>query len=168
MVRDVVRLPATVLKQPTAEVDARHPAIVALAEDLVATMYASPGCVGLAANQIGIPFRVFCLDVTGHRKARSCHGLVVLANPALVLAGDPEMAREGCLSVPDLTGNVARPGHVVVQGHEPGSGRLRTVEADAIEARALLHEIDHLDGYVFLDRVASAKHDVFARKRYLS
>lgn len=166
MIRPTVRLPAHVLKQRCAEVDPRDPRVVALADDLVETMYASPGCVGLAANQVGVAQRVFCLDVTGHRKARSCHGLLVLANPVLVLAGEPEMAREGCLSVPDLTGNVVRAAHVVVTGAEPGTGRTRTVEADAIEARGLLHEIDHLDGYVFLDRVASAKHDVFARKRY--
>lgn len=164
MIRDVVRLPHAVLKTPTVEVDPR--AVAGLAVDLVETMYDSPGCVGLAANQVGENVRVFCLDVTGHKKARSCHGLVVLANPSLVLAGSPEMAREGCLSVPDLTGNVVRAGHVVVQGYEPGTGRRRTVEADGIEARCLLHEIDHLDGLVFLDRVASAKHDVFARKRY--
>ncbi len=166
MIRDVVRLPAAVLKQRTAEVDPRDPDVVDLAHDLVETMHASPGCVGLAANQVGVGQRVFCLDVTGHRKARSCHGLVVLANPVLVLAGAPEVAREGCLSVPDLTGNVVRAGHVVVQGYEPGTARLRTVEADAVEARGLLHEIDHLDGLVFLDRVTSAKHDVFQRKRY--
>lgn len=166
MIRDVVRLPAAGLKQRTAEVDPHDPAVVTLAADLVETMYASPGCVGLAANQVGVAQRVFCLDVTGHRKARSCHGLVVLANPVLVLAAAPELAREGCLSVPDLTGNVVRAGHVVVQGHEPGTGGLRTVEADAIEARGLLHEIDHLDGLVFLDRVASAKHDVFPRRTY--
>jgi peptide deformylase len=166
VIREAVRLPAAVLKQRAAEVDPTDPDVVALADDLVETMYASPGCVGLAANQVGVSRRVFCLDVTGHKKARSCHGLLVLANPVLVLSGAPELAREGCLSVPDLTGNVVRAGHVVVQGYEPGSGRLRTVEADAIEARGLLHEIDHLDGLVFLDRVASAKHDVFARKRY--
>lgn len=166
MIRDVVRLPHAVLKARTDEVDPRDPQVVALAADLVETMYGSPGCVGLAANQVGQDVRLFCMDVTGHKKARSCHGLVVLANPSLVLAGSPEMAREGCLSVPDLTGNVVRAGHVVVQGYEPGTARRRTVEADGIEARCLLHEIDHLDGLVFLDRVASAKHDVFARKRY--
>lgn len=166
MIHPVVRLPHPVLKARTTEVDPRDPAVARLAADLVETMYDSPGCVGLAANQAGESARLFCMDVTGHKKARSCHGLVILANPLVVFSGAPEMAREGCLSVPDLTGNVVRAGHVVVQGYEPGTGRRRTVEADGIEARCLLHEIDHLDGLVFLDRVASAKHDVFARKRY--
>jgi peptide deformylase len=146
-------------------VDPTGRAVVALAADLVATMRASPACVGLAANQIGVPSRVFCVDVTGHRHARSCAGLVVLANPVLVEATDPVLAREGCLSVPDLTGNVARATRVVIRGHEPGTGREITVTADAIEARALLHELDHLDGLLFLDRVAG-RADVFARKRY--
>jgi peptide deformylase len=128
-------------------------------------MRASPACVGLAANQVGVPLRVFAMDVTGHRHTRSCAGLVVLANPVVVSATSPVVAREGCLSVPDLTGNVARATEVVVSGAEPGTGRTVTVTADAIEARALLHEIDHLDGLLFLDRVVG-KADVFARKRY--
>jgi peptide deformylase len=166
VVRDVVRLPAAALKQPAAEVDPADPSVVALADDLVETMRVSPACVGLAANQVGDARRVFCLDVTGHRKAATCHGLVVLANPVVVDASGPEVAREGCMSVPDLTGNVARAFRVTVRGYVPGSGALRTVEADAIEARALLHEIDHLDGLLFLDRVVSAHHDVFPRKTY--
>ena len=165
MVRDVVRLPSPVLKQRAAEVDPADPSVVALAADLVETMRASPACVGLAANQVGDARRVFCLDVTGHRKAGTCHGLVVLANPVVLDTLGPEVAREGCMSVPDLTGNVARPFRVVVRGYVPGSGEVLTVSADAIEARALLHEIDHLDGLLFLDRV-SASHDVFPRRRY--
>lgn len=128
-------------------------------------MHASPACVGLAANQVGVALRVFCMDVTGHRHANSCAGLVVLANPVVISATGPVVAREGCLSVPDLTGNVARAGSVTVEGDEPGTGRRVTVTADAIEARALLHEIDHLDGLLFLDRV-TGKADVFARRRY--
>jgi peptide deformylase len=139
--------------------------VLRLCHDLVATMHASPGCVGLAAPQVGVGARAFCLDVTGHRKARSCHGLVVMVNPELVAADDTHLAREGCLSVPDLTGDVARPRSVVVRGQVPGSGDEVTVEADAFEARAFCHELDHLDGQLFLDRVAGA-HALFARKRY--
>ena len=166
MIRDVVKLPDAVLKRPSVDVDPDAEDVIRLAGDLVDTMRASPGCVGLAAPQVGVSWRLFCLDVTAHRHARSCHGLVVLANPRLVATGAPGSAREGCLSVPDLTGNVARPATVVVQGLEPGTGRVRVVEADAIEARGLLHELDHLDGLLFLDRVASLRDDVFARRRY--
>lgn len=166
MIREVRRLPDHVLKQPALPVDPADPQVVALAEDLVDTMRVSPGCVGLAAPQIGVSLRVFVMDVNGHRKARSCAGLVVLANPVLVAADDPRVAREGCLSVPDFTGDVRRPFVVTMTGVAPGTGDPVTVEADAIEARALLHELDHLDGLLFLDRVGGP-HAVFDRKRYL-
>ena len=165
-VRPVVRLPHPVLVAVSAPTDPDDSKLADLAVDLVDTMRVSPGCVGLAAPQIAVGLRVFSMDVTGHRKARSCAGLVVLADPEIVTATDPEVAREGCMSVPDLTGNVARATRVVVRGTDLLDGGTREVEADAIEARALLHEIDHLDGLVFLDRVRSARHDVFARKTY--
>jgi peptide deformylase len=164
-IRPVLRLPDPILKERAAEVDDVHdPRVQQLCADLVDTMRASPACVGLAANQIGVGQRAFVVDVTGHRKARSCHGTVVLVNPVLVVAGDPDLAREGCMSVPDLTGDVARATHVVVRGITP-AGDERTIEADAFEARAFLHELDHLDGRVFLDRVASHE-SVFRRRVY--
>lgn len=166
MIRPVVALPHAVLVARSVETDPADAALADLATDLVDTMRVSPGCVGLAAPQIAVGLRVFAMDVTGHKKAKSCSGLVVLADPVIVDATDPEVAREGCMSVPDLTGNVARATRVVVRGTDLLAGGLRDIEADAIEARALLHEIDHLDGLVFLDRVRSARHDVFARKRY--
>ena len=119
----------------------------------------------MAAPQIGVGLRAFCMDVTGHPKAGSCAGLVVLFDPRVVAAGAPAVAREGCMSVPDLTGNVARPATVAVEGTTP-EGTTRLVEADAIEALALLHELDHLDGLLFLDRVTSAATDLFRRRRY--
>ncbi|MDX6257751.1 MAG: peptide deformylase [Frankiales bacterium] len=165
-VREVVLAPERVLSRPSADVDPCDPSVVGLAADLVATMYAHPGCVGLAAPQVGDGRRVFCLDVTGHPKARTSAGLVVLANPELVSGEGPKVGREGCQSVPDLTGDVARFRRVVVRGAVPGTGELRTYEADAFEARAFQHELDHLAGMLFLDRVAGA-HAIFPRKRYL-
>ena len=165
MIRDVVRLPHPALKVPAVAADPRDPAVVAFAADLVETMRASPACVGLAANQVGDPRHVFCMDVTGHPKARSCHGLVVLVNAAVVATERPERAREGCLSVPDFTGDVTRPARVVVRGLVPGTGEPYDVDADGIEARCLLHELDHLAGLLFLDRVDSP-HAVFPRRRY--
>jgi peptide deformylase len=163
--RPVLRLPAPVLKERAIEVaDVHEPAVQQLCVDLVDTMLASPACVGLAANQIGVGLRVFVVDVSGHRKARSCSGTVVLVNPVLVRADAPDLAREGCMSVPDLTGDVARAARVVLTGLTP-MGDVRTIEADAFEARALLHELDHLDGLVFLDRVASHE-SVFRRRVY--
>jgi peptide deformylase len=164
-VRPVVRLPDHVLKRVADPVTDIGPDEKALAADLLDTMFGSPHCVGVAAPQIGVSVRAFCVDVTGHKKADSCHGPFVLFNPVLILARHLELAREGCLSVPDLTGNVARATEVVVRGLTP-EGSTIVVEANAFEARALQHELDHLDGLLFLDRVGSLSTDVFRRKRY--
>ena len=160
----MLALPDPFLQRPSAPVGTVDDAALALATDLLDTMRARPACVGLAAPQIGVGLRAFAVDVTGHRKARSCHGEFVLFDPELVSAEAPALAREGCLSIPDLTGDVARATSVVIRGTGvDGAGRI--IEADAFEARALLHELDHLDGFLFLDRVASA-HSVYRRKVY--
>ena len=160
----MLRLPEPVLKrrsQPVGEID---PAALQLATDLVDTMRASPACVGLAAPQIGVALRAFAVDVTGHPKAHSCHGEVVLFDPEVLLAHGTVHGREGCMSVPDLTGDVSRAETVVVRGLAP-DGTERVLEADAFEARAVQHELDHLDGMLFLDRITSAD-AVFRRKVY--
>ena len=153
------------LSTPAEAVDPRDPAVVLLAEQMVHLMRTSPACVGVAAPQVGRGVRLFVLDVAGARRVSSYAGLVLLCNPELVEADGRELRREGCLSVPDLTGDVARATRVVVRGAVPGSGELRELSADAFEARALQHEMDHLDGRLFLDRVAGP-HAVFARTRY--
>ena len=163
-VRPVVELPARVLQEPTTPIEAIDDDVCMLLDDLVDTMRSSPACVGLAANQIGDGRRACVVDITGHKKARSQHGLLVLVNPILIEAGPSELAREGCMSVPDLTGDVSRPSVVVVRALDRAGAEV-TIEADAFEARALLHEIDHLDGKVFLDRVASHA-AVFRRRVY--
>ncbi len=142
------------------------PEVVALAADLLATQRSSPGCVGLAAPQVGVGVRLFSLDVTGHAKTRTCHGPLVLANASILTASRWERAREGCLSVPDLTGDVKRATRLRLRGVVPGTGVEVEVETDAFEARAFQHEIDHLDGLLFLDRVAGA-HALHARQVYL-
>ncbi|MDQ1395808.1 MAG: peptide deformylase [Acidimicrobiaceae bacterium] len=164
MIRPVLSLPDPVLKRPADPVGRVDDSARALAVDLVDTMRASPACVGLAAPQIGVGRRAFVVDVTGHRKARSCHGEVVLFDPEILLAHGPVVAREGCMSVPDLTGDVARATRLVVRGISPDGGE-RVLQVDAFEARAVLHEIDHLDGLLFLDRVVSTA-AVFHRKVY--
>ena len=165
-VRPVVRAPSPVLSAPAAPVDPADPEVLALAADLVATMRVSPGCVGLAAPQVGVAAKVFCVDVSGHPKAATAHGTFVLCNARVLAASRWQKAREGCMSVPDLTGDVRRAGRLVVTGELPGDGTAVEVETDAFEARALQHEIDHCDGLLFLDRVGGA-HAVFARKTYL-
>jgi peptide deformylase len=156
--------PDPVLARRAREIDPRAPGVIALAEELVTTMRSSPGCVGLAAPQIGESVRMFAIDVTGHRKAKSCAGLVVMVNPRIVQRSEDVIMREGCLSVPELTGDVARAARVVVEGFVPGSATLVQLIADGIEARCLQHEIDHLDGFLFVDRVADPQNQLFARK----
>lgn len=156
VVRSVVTAPDPVLSTRCDEVDPTAADVVRLAADLLATMDVSPGCVGLAANQVGVGWRVFCLDVSQHPKTRTCHGRYVLVNPKVEQASRNEKAREGCMSVPDFTGDVKRATRLRVTGQLPVTGEFVTVVTDAFEARAIQHEIDHLDGLVFLDRVMSA------------
>lgn len=163
-VRPVLTLPHPVLTTPAAPVGRIDAAARELGTDLLDTMRVSPGCVGLAAPQIGVGLRAFSVDVTGHRKARSCHGAFVLFDPEIVSAQDPERAREGCMSVPDLTGDVARATRVTVAGLDE-NGERRVLVVDAFEARAVLHELDHLDGLLFVDRVPGPD-AIFRRKVY--
>jgi peptide deformylase len=164
-VRAVVSAPDPVLAAPGEPVDPRDPATLQLAADLVATMRVSPGCVGLAAPQIGVSARVFALDVTAHPKAHTTHGTFVLCNAEIIQSSQWQKGREGCMSVPDLTGDVKRAGKLVVVGHLPGGGEVE-LTTDAFEARAVQHEIDHCAGLLFLDRVAGA-HAIYTRKVYL-
>ncbi|HVF53796.1 MAG TPA: peptide deformylase [Actinomycetota bacterium] len=162
-VRPVVRLPHRVLKQrsePIAYAEAGT-----LIEDLLDTMRASPACVGLAAPQIGVAQRVIVVDVSEHPKTTSCHGLVILVDPEIMERGEPAVGREGCMSVPDLTANVERASTITVRGISP-SGEKTLITTDGFEARAFQHEVDHLDGFLILDRVASLSTDVFKRRVY--
>ncbi len=166
VVRHVVTAPAKVLATAGTRVDPKDPEVVQLAADLVATMRVSPGCVGLAAPQLGVSAKVFCVDVSDHPKTRSHHGTFVLCNAEVVESSRNEKAREGCMSVPDFTGDVKRATRLRVRGSLPGTGEEVEILAEAFEARALQHEIDHCDGFLFLDRVAGA-HAVHPRKTYL-
>jgi peptide deformylase len=163
-IREVLRYPHATLKAPAAEVQP-GPNAEELARDLVDTMRGSPACVGIAAPQIGVSARAFCLDVSGHRRAKTHHGLIVMINPVIVAREGRDIVREGCMSLPDLTANVGRALTVIVEGATPAGETLR-IDAEGFEARAFQHEIDHLDGLLFLDRVSSMLADVFPRKRY--
>jgi peptide deformylase len=131
-----------------------------IVEDLTDTMRSFPGCVGIAAPQIGYFSRVAVIDLSAHKKApESVHGLTVLVDPLVVSGEGNEVAREGCLSIPQLTANVRRYVDAVVDT------RSGPMEFEGFEARCVLHEIDHLDGLLFLDRVDSLTQDVFPRKQ---
>jgi peptide deformylase len=164
--RKVVRAPDPVLSTAGPEVDPTDPEVLRLAADLLATLRASPGCVGLAAPQVGVAARVFAVDVTGHPKALTVHGGFVLCNARVVEASRWRLGREGCMSVPDLTGDVKRATKLVVEAVLPGTGAPLRLSTDAFEARAIQHEVDHCSGRLFLDRVTGA-HAVYPRRVYL-
>jgi peptide deformylase len=158
-----VRLPERVLKVRAEAVgDGDASGLVA---DLLETMEVSPACVGLAAPQIGIARRAIVVDVSSHPKTTVSNGTIVLLDPVVVERSGREMGREGCMSVPNLTANVARATKITVEGRD-ASGRRVEIHTEGFEARALQHEIDHLDGMLILDRVESLVSDVFRRKVY--
>ncbi len=165
-VRSVVEAPHPVLGHAGADVDPTDAEVVRLAADLVATQVVAPGCVGLAAQQVGLALRVLSLDVTGHPRTKTCHGLLVLCNASVVSASRRERGREGCLSVPDFTGDVTRARRLTVRAQLPLSGQWVEVVTDGFEAVALQHEVDHTDGLLFLDRVPGPQ-AVHPRRTYL-
>ncbi|MDA1096195.1 MAG: peptide deformylase [Chloroflexi bacterium] len=132
--------------------------------DLADTLDVSPG-VAIAAPQIGYAVRAIIVDVSRDRRPehRAGHGLIALLNPRLLDGHEPYRVREGCLSVPDFTGSVVRYRRVVVEG-TTGDGRYRLLECEGFEALAFQHEIDHLDGRLFLDRIESPRRDLYRRK----
>ena len=163
-IRPVVELPDPILGRPCAPVGDLDDRALVVARDLLDTMRGSAHSVGVAAPQIGVSLRVCCIDVTGHHKARSCHGEVVLFDPVIIESSMFDIGREGCMSVPDLTGDVARATSMHVRGLGL-DGEVHDYEVDAFEARAFQHELDHLDGLLFLDRVV-ADDRVFRRRVY--
>ena len=160
-VRPIVLYPDPILKQPCRAVEPGQTGLQEILEDLVDTLRASPG-VGVAAPQIGFDLRVFVVDVTPKNPG---HGLLVLLNPEMIASEGKVLGREGCLSIPDYTATVQRFSRVVIKGQDP-AGQTRLIESEGFEAICLQHELDHLDGILFLDRVACLRTDVFRRKGF--
>jgi len=163
-VRDILIYPDERLKcvcAPVAEPDAT---VVALIDDLVDTMVAAGHSVGVAAPQIGDLRRVVVVDVSKSKLGRdNNHGLLTMVNPIVIAHDGQKMMREGCMSVPDYTGNVLRAEEIVVE-YRDRDGSERVIRASGFEAVAIQHELDHLDGLLFLDRISSLKTDLFRRK----
>jgi len=132
-----------------------------LLADLADTLYATNG-IGLAAPQIGVDLRVAVVDAT-RKHGVVGHGLLTLIDPMIVHEGGIKLVREGCLSIPDFTGNVKRYEAVTVASRDI-NGRMHAWICDGLEAIAVQHEIDHLDGRVFLDRISNLKRDLIPRK----
>ena len=159
MIHPIVKYGDAVLHQPAREVAALTQDILALVDDMVATMYAAPG-IGLAAPQVRVPLRIFVVDLSvGHDPS----ALITMINPVFLERDGMQLEEEGCLSVPGFNASVPRPQHVRVEGLNR-NGQLHQVEGTGLLARAFQHEMDHLDGRVFVDRLRGIQRDVIARK----
>ena len=163
----ILQFPDSRLKEKSAPVTGVTAEVSAFIDDLLETMRTSPGCVGIAAPQVGMASRIIVVDVSTHRRGgqEENHGLLVLVNPEILAMGGKQLVREGCMSVPDYTANVQRAQWVLVDALDR-EGKQTILEAIGFEAVVIQHEADHLDGYLFLDRVSSIKTDLFRRKRY--
>jgi peptide deformylase len=165
-VQKILNYPHPILKRLCRPVDAIDREIAVLVLDLVDTMLAGPGSVGVAAPQIGVSLRVCVVDVSESRHGRdNNHGLLIMVNPEILYREGSAVMREGCMSVPDYTGDVERATTIVVR-YLDEKGIKHEITASGFEAVAIQHEMDHLDGILFLDRIASLKTGLFRRKNY--
>lgn len=159
MIRPILRYGERPLHTPAADVVSFGDEFQRLVDDMIETMYAAPG-IGLAATQIGVPQRVFVIDLS---LGRSSGEIIVMANPSFVARDGTQLEEEGCLSAPGFNATVVRPQRVVVKGLNR-HGDEQTIEGKDLLARAFQHEIDHLDGVVFIDRLRGIKRDLIVRK----
>jgi peptide deformylase len=159
MIRPILKYGDSVLHEPAQPVEALTPDVDRVVGDMIETMYAAPG-VGLAAPQIGVPLRIFVVDVS---VGRDPAGLMVLINPDIVERGGVQLEEEGCLSVPGFNATVVRPSRVVLTGLDRHWTE-RRYEGEGLLARAFQHEMDHLDGALFVDRLRGIKRDLIVRK----
>lgn len=159
VIRSILRYGDEVLRQPANDVAEVTAEVRSLIDDMIETMYAAPG-VGLAAPQVGVPLRVFVADPSFGRNADD---LVVLVNPAVVEEEGVQSEEEGCLSVPGFAARVRRPSRLVVRGLDR-DGEPIEVEGTGLLARVLQHELDHLNGLLFLDRLRGLKRELIVRR----
>jgi peptide deformylase len=164
VIREVLRYPDRRLKSLAEPIGRPGPAARRLAQDLEDTARHYPRTVGLAATQIGVMWRMVFVDCSDHPKVPDSLGPLWLIDPVVVAADGSEVSREGCLSLPEITANVARAATISLEATDL-TGARRRYRAEGFEARVILHEIDHLDGVLILDRVASLALDVFPRRR---
>ena len=165
-VKDVLIYPDPRLKEICTPIDNFTESAPQILQDLVDTMIDAGHSVGIAAPQIGDLYRIAVVDVSSSKlgKKQENHGLLQMVNPEIIETEGSQIVREGCMSVPDYTGNVTRSESIVVQFLDQNQ-QLQVIRCDGFEAIAIQHELDHLDGLLFLDRVSSLKTDLFRRKQ---
>jgi peptide deformylase len=169
-VLEILKYPDERLKQESVPVAVFDDEVRAFVTDLEETMRAGPGGVGIAAPQVGRFQRIVIVDISGMKKLpanSTCHGRLVLINPEITEWEGMVMGREGCMSVPDYTGNVIRAERIKFTARDE-YGEQHEYQCEGYEARAVQHEADHLDGMLFLDRLVSRRTDLFRRKVYKS
>jgi len=159
MIRPILRYGERGLHETAADVTVFDDSLQQLIDDMIETMYAAPG-VGLAATQVGVPLRVFVIDLS---VGRSTGDLIVMINPAFVSRDGTQLEEEGCLSAPGFNATVVRPRLAVVKGLDR-HGQEQVIEGQDLLARAFQHEMDHLDGLVFIDRLRGIKREMIVRK----
>jgi peptide deformylase len=159
MIRPILRYGERPLHTPATGVISFDDGFQRLVDDMIETMYAAPG-IGLAATQVGVPQRVFVIDLS---LGKASGELIVMANPRFVAREGTQLEEEGCLSAPGFNATVVRPRRVVVTGFDR-HGVEQTLEGTDLLARAFQHEMDHLDGVVFVDRLRGIKRDLIVRK----
>jgi len=159
MIRTILKYGAPELEKESCEVTDFNHDLRQLAEDMLETMYAAPG-IGLAAPQVGVNLRLIVVDPTAGEKQGH---QTILANPEVVEREGRQKEEEGCLSFPGITTTVDRPEHVRVKGRDLEGNEVE-LEAEGLIARALCHEIDHLDGVLLIDRISMLKRDMIKRK----
>jgi len=159
VIRPILRYGADVLHQPAQPVAGITPDILKLVDDMIHTMYAAPG-IGLAATQIGVPLRIFVADISTGRNPAD---LITFINPEFVEREGMQLEEEGCLSVPGFNATLARPSRAVVKGLNR-SGEQLVIEGTGLLARCFQHEMDHLEGTVFVDRLRGLQKDLIVRK----
>lgn len=159
MIRPILKYGDATLHAPAQFVDAITPEIDRLIDDMVETMYGAPG-IGLAAPQVGVDFRIFVVDLSVGRER---DGLIVMINPEFVERTGMQLEEEGCLSVPGFNATVVRPERAVVKGLDR-TGTAYQREGIGLLARAFQHEMDHLDGMMFVDRLRGIKRDLIVRR----
>ena len=164
-VLEILTYPDARLKQESAPVERFDDALRAFVADLEETRRAGPGAVGIAAPQVGRFERIVIVDVSQMKRPVPNHGHLILVNPEITAWDGYTVGREGCLSVPDYTGNVIRAERIHLVAFDPHGQRLE-FDLEGFEARAVQHEMDHLDGLLFLDRLVSKRNDLFRRKTY--
>ena len=159
MIRPILRYGAHVLHAPAGAVVEITPEVQHIVDDMIQTMYAAPG-IGLAAPQVGVPLRIFVADISVGRNPAD---LLTFINPTFVERDGMQLEEEGCLSVPGFNATVARPSRAVLKGLDR-DGREQTIEATGLLARCFQHEMDHLDGTLFVDRLRGLQKDLIVRK----